>query len=450
MTAISETSSTMQESSSLPLLVAISGAIFAVAVGGWFLLNRDIPMPVDTSVDAFTAPPPEQMRALPEDGVAEVTTVGTADNTPVAAQPAVSDADAELRKARLAADADILVFPEEQSAFHYYHRVLELEPQNAVAVAELDVVLARVFETVAQHLEQDELERAYEIAVLVAKQQPEHRLVTETQRILDERTEQLVNEAIQSANNGDDDRAIVLLAEVESLPGRNPVYLEAVRSSIAEIQSVRQAAEQNRIARAQLAENEARAAWVERIEDAIEKRNLISPAGASARDLLAENNAWTAERQQLQEKLFTAMLDQSETMLADSRLKDVEGMLNAASDIRSDSDELSLLRTALEDAMVDAESRRIANMKELVRVRNVQPDYPRRAAERSQSGWVDVIFTVTPGGETTNIEVSQAEPESVFDKAAVSAVEQWTFEPVEYRGRIISQRAAARLVFRLE
>ena len=29
-------------------------------------------------------------------------------------------------------------------------------------------------------------------------------------------------------------------------------------------------------------------------------------------------------------------------------------------------------------------------------------------------------------------------------------VEQWEFEPVQYRGQVISRRAAARLVFRVE
>ncbi len=89
-------------------------------------------------------------------------------------------------------------------------------------------------------------------------------------------------------------------------------------------------------------------------------------------------------------------------------------------------------------------------MKELVQVKTASPRYPRRAMERGVSGWVDIYFTVTASGETTEITVDQSEPKSVFDRAAIEAVEKWAFQPVEFRGRVINQRAAARLVFRLE
>jgi protein TonB len=57
---------------------------------------------------------------------------------------------------------------------------------------------------------------------------------------------------------------------------------------------------------------------------------------------------------------------------------------------------------------------------------------------------------VTTEGATDAVEVTQAEPERIFDKAAIEAVRQWAFEPVVYRGRTISQRAGARLTFALE
>ena len=87
---------------------------------------------------------------------------------------------------------------------------------------------------------------------------------------------------------------------------------------------------------------------------------------------------------------------------------------------------------------------------EFVQLKSVQPRYPRRAHQRNQDGWVEVIFTVTPSGDTANIQVSRSEPKSVFERAATDAVEQWEFEPVQYRGHVISRRAAARLVFRVE
>ena len=89
-------------------------------------------------------------------------------------------------------------------------------------------------------------------------------------------------------------------------------------------------------------------------------------------------------------------------------------------------------------------------MTELVHVRTAPARYPRRAQQLNLSGWVEVFFTVTPTGKTADIEIKRAEPESVFDRAAIKAVEEWAFQPVEFRGQVISQRAAAKLVFRIE
>ena len=78
------------------------------------------------------------------------------------------------------------------------------------------------------------------------------------------------------------------------------------------------------------------------------------------------------------------------------------------------------------------------------------PKYPRRAAEREVSGWVELEFMVMEDGTTSNVEISRSEPDKVFDRAAIDAVERWEFEPVVYRGQTIAKRVATRVVFRLE
>jgi protein TonB len=48
--------------------------------------------------------------------------------------------------------------------------------------------------------------------------------------------------------------------------------------------------------------------------------------------------------------------------------------------------------------------------------------YPRRAQSRGIEGFVIVEFTVTKTGAVTSPSVVQAEPEGVFDRAALDAV----------------------------
>ena len=439
----------VKDNSSLPLLLSITGAVLAVVVGGWFFLVQQSGTPDTDPAAAGRTPAGIAGIASEESDTGASPAVGAA--TPVEPdEEAATNIDVELRKARLAADAEIFVLPPLHSALYYYGRVLRADPQHAIAAAELDAILARVSQDVSEYLENEEYDSAYEIAVLVAKQVPEHNLVLETQRVLDEYTEELVDQAIQAAQAGKDDDAVEMLTTVEALPGRNPEYIAAVRESMNEIREVRVAAERDRAQRARLAEGEAKAAWLTQTRAAIADGNLIAPAGASARDLLAETNSWAAEREQLTGELLAALLGTAQTHIDDKALDAAEALLDAAAELDGEAEGLTEIRAALEDAFVAAQSERVVSTRDLVSVRTVPPRYPRRASERAITGWVIVEFTVTPDGKTGEIEIRESEPERVFNKDAIDAVQQWAFEPVVYRGRTINQRAAARLTFALE
>lgn len=81
----------------------------------------------------------------------------------------------------------------------------------------------------------------------------------------------------------------------------------------------------------------------------------------------------------------------------------------------------------------------------------VQAAYPHRALSRGIEGFVDVAFDVTETGATTNVRVISAQPENVFDRAAVRAVQNWKFAPVIVDGTpqpFLDMRR--RVVFELE
>jgi len=443
----------VKDNSSLPLLLSITGAVIAVVIGGWFLLNQQSVAP-GAIPEAQTEEPAAATAAAIEIESPDAAEV-IAENGTVSSEAALTDdqklnVDAELRKARLAASAEILVLPAGQSALFYYARVLKIDPQHEVANAELEATLANVSKVVSQHLSAEEYDEAYKIAVLVAKQAPEHSLVVETQTTLDALTEELVQQSINAAQDGSDGEANRLLGSALALPGRNPKYFDAIRDSIAEIRMVREAAERGRSQRAQLAADDARAAWVQQTQAAIVAGNLITPSGASAKDLLAENNTWESMRAQLTDELLSAMMVTAELEVQNGQLEYAGDLLNHAAELRGDPGAIASIRDDLEDALVDQQSNRVVPVSDLTVVKSAAPRYPARAQERGQTGWVDVYFTVTPSGETADISVSNSEPKTTFDRAAVKAVEKWEFQPVDYRGRTIRQRAAARLVFVIE
>ena len=65
---------------------------------------------------------------------------------------------------------------------------------------------------------------------------------------------------------------------------------------------------------------------------------------------------------------------------------------------------------------------------EPVLVEQVAPEYPRGAERRDLEGDVTMAFEVNDAGKVENIRVVGESMPGVFNKAAVKALEKWTFE----------------------
>jgi TonB family protein len=65
----------------------------------------------------------------------------------------------------------------------------------------------------------------------------------------------------------------------------------------------------------------------------------------------------------------------------------------------------------------------------------VRPVYPYQARRRGIEGWVEVRFLVSREGLITREEVTQAQPEGVFENSALDALRAWRFSPGMIAGR---------------
>ncbi|MCK0752784.1 energy transducer TonB [Chromohalobacter japonicus] len=77
----------------------------------------------------------------------------------------------------------------------------------------------------------------------------------------------------------------------------------------------------------------------------------------------------------------------------------------------------------------------------------VPPEYPSRAQRRGIEGFVEVSFTIMPNGQVDrdSLHVTDAEPRSMFERAALKAVADWRFPRSEQ-----PREARQRLEFRLK
>ncbi len=68
---------------------------------------------------------------------------------------------------------------------------------------------------------------------------------------------------------------------------------------------------------------------------------------------------------------------------------------------------------------------------------NPQPDYPRDAQRRGQSGRVLLRVDVAADGSATNVDFVQRSGTPELDRAAMNAVRKWRFSPARRDGRAV-------------
>jgi protein TonB len=65
-------------------------------------------------------------------------------------------------------------------------------------------------------------------------------------------------------------------------------------------------------------------------------------------------------------------------------------------------------------------------------VKKVPPDFPREASQKGIStGVVKAKLTIEADGKVSDVEIVEAEPKRVFDRAVKQALMEWKFEPGE-------------------
>jgi len=81
----------------------------------------------------------------------------------------------------------------------------------------------------------------------------------------------------------------------------------------------------------------------------------------------------------------------------------------------------------------------------------IEPDYPPRAQQRGIEGWVVVQFTITTSGTVKDAAVVEAQPQGIFDQAAIKAVSRWKYNPPVEEGTPVERKGVRiMLSFKME
>ncbi len=79
-----------------------------------------------------------------------------------------------------------------------------------------------------------------------------------------------------------------------------------------------------------------------------------------------------------------------------------------------------------------------------------RPIYPFRAREQELEGLVRLVFVVEADGAVSEVRVARADPEGVFDRAAIAAIRRWRFAPGTKGGQPVRSRVSLNLRFNLD
>lgn len=362
----------------------------------WLVVEAPWSAPEPELLDDIGIAVPDPVTAAVENSVSSV-----------AAAPVRSD---PLHMAQMALDAGMLIEPPEYSAWTLFGRVAANMPDNEAALDGLDQVAIALLQRGNAALEQGRYEDASLIVATIAERLPEQRGLGR------------------------------LSAEIARATAPPPPIVVAVRPEpvivVEEPDPVDQIPEMNAAFR-----------------DAMAQNSVLRPAGTSAIDrvnemvLIAPDHELTIAARDL---LVTEMLDRSRQSIEALDIRSAQTWIDSAATIANDPEVIERAQNLLTQHLVSAETQKILPASELTQVLNTVPTYPRIPLERGIEGWVEIEFVVSTEGTTENVVVIEASHDRYFREEAVTAVDEWRFEPIIFMSRPIPKRAHTRLSFILD
>jgi protein TonB len=188
----------------------------------------------------------------------------------------------------------------------------------------------------------------------------------------------------------------------------------------------------------------------EAFDKALAASRLLTPAEQSAKhfvEVLVSLNANHETTRRDRERLSREFLSRAGQSLESLDTEAAVIWIDEAQALGADPNGVKAARDRLVDQQIALESAKPIPASSLKLVKRVDPVYPPRALDRGISGWVDLEFTVKADGSTENVAVTGASHDNFFRREAVTAVEQWKFEPRIFMNRPIDQRSYTRIRF---
>jgi protein TonB len=308
--------------------------------------------------------------------------------------------------------------PRGRSALDYYSTVLALDPANATASQGIDQIADRFAAQARVAISRGQLAAAIVAVESIRRVRPDHRQLRELQAQLDAAQAKFAATMLESA-----------AAARQPAPKPAPVKVESAsleqHVTEARMRTVAQAAE---------------ALKRDQLELASALLSNARTLGVPASELKALNQSLASaqQRREQDELLHLAKaeksFDEASRMLPQSN---ESGATAAAA--QSGGANIAPAIEPVEPAPAAVPRPKLARV--------VKPEYPQDALIIGAEGWVNVSMSITPAGNVIQPRVVESSNGTLFDRAAISAVRKWKYEPFSAPE---PQRVTVRVDFRMK
>lgn len=363
--------------------------------------------------------------------------------------------------------------PRGRSALDYYNTVLALDPANAAARQGIDQIADRFAAQAETAIARGQVAAALVAVESVRRVRPDHRRLAELQAQIDATQEKYVAMAPERVAAG---------AAPKPAPAQPSVLTATLERNVVEARSrtVVQAAEALKRDQLELAGallKEARTLGVPAGELAAMNQTLASAQQQRAKDDLLQRVLQRTAQDKLLEptddsaKFHLQRLVQLDPKFAgipqavaalggrltlDAQLATAEKNFDLASRLLAQAHEIGFSGATIESA----EAKLAAALKPVEPLpaaapaprvaRMVRPEYPQSALIRGAEGWVNVRLSVTPAGNVLDPRVVESSNGTMFDRAALSAVSKWKYEPFASADPTAARPVTVRIEFKMK
>jgi TonB family protein len=363
--------------------------------------------------------------------------------------------------------------PRGRSAFDYYNTVLALDPANAAARHGIDQIADGFAAQAAFAIGRGQLAAALVAVESVRRVRPDHRQLAQLQAQIDAAQEKYVAAMPARVEAAPKPKAAapqpsVLTASLE----RN--VIEARARTVAK---AAEALERDQLELASALLSEARTLGVPADELAAVNQTLASAQQQRAKDDLLQLVLLRTAQNKLLEpaddsaKFHLQRLAQLDPKFAgiqqavaalgarltvDAQLATAEKNFDLAARLLAQAHEIGF-----SGAVIEAAETKLAAALEPVEplpaaaptprvARMVRPEYPQSALVSGTEGWVNVSLSVTPTGNVLDPRVTASSNGTMFDRAALSAVRKWKYEPFASADPTTTRPVTVRVEFRMK